>query len=89
MKDMDDAKYDMGYHITRVRKARELKLDQHLYVKSKVEKFGIKKASRILASSGVSFISKADEPQTPEKKEKRCQSSHTKKQWGRSCGRQQ
>ena len=32
-KDMGDAGYYMGCHITRNRKARELKLDQHLYVK--------------------------------------------------------
>ena len=31
LKDMGDARYYMGCHITRNRKARELKLDQHFY----------------------------------------------------------
>ncbi|CAN0123831.1 unnamed protein product, partial [Ascophyllum nodosum] len=65
---MGDAKYYMGCHITRDRKAHELKLDQRLYVKSMLDKFGVKKASRIPASSGVPTLSKADEPQTPEEK---------------------
>ena len=56
LKDMDDAGYYMGCHITRNRKARELKLDQHLYVESP-------------AASGVPTLSKADEPRNPEEKE--------------------
>ena len=32
LKDMGDAEYYMGCPITRNRKARELKFDQHLYV---------------------------------------------------------
>ncbi|CAM9985453.1 unnamed protein product, partial [Ascophyllum nodosum] len=56
----------MGCHITRDRKAHELKRDQSLYAKSVVEKFSVKKANRIPASSGVQTLSKADEPQTPE-----------------------
>ena len=69
LKDMGDAKYDMGCHITGGRKAREWKLDQHLYAKSMVEMFGIKMTSRIPGSSGVSTFSKADEPQTPGERE--------------------
>ena len=49
LKDMGDAKYYMGCHITRDRKAHELELDQRLYVKSMVEKFGVKKSSRVPA----------------------------------------
>ena len=37
LKDMGDAGYYMGCHVTRKRKARELKLDQHLYVESMVK----------------------------------------------------
>ena len=48
LKDMGDAKYYMGYQITRDRKAHELKLDQRLYVKSLVKKFGVEKISRVL-----------------------------------------
>ena len=57
----------MGWMITRNRKALELKLDQHLYVKSVMATFGVQKASRVSASSEVPTLSKADEPQTQEK----------------------
>ena len=70
LKDMDDAGYYMGCHITRNRKARELKLDQHLYVESMVKGFGVKKATKIPAASGMPTLSKADEPRNPEEKEK-------------------
>ena len=69
LKDMGDAGYYMGCHITKNRKARELKLDQHLYVESMVIRFGVKKAVRTPAGSGVPTLSKADEPQNPEEKE--------------------
>ena len=49
LKDMCNTKYYMGCHITRDEKAPELKLGQHLYVKSMVEKFDVEKASRIPA----------------------------------------
>ena len=52
LKDMGDAGYYMGCHITRNRKARELKLDQHLYVESRVKRFDVKKATRISACVG-------------------------------------
>ena len=70
LKDMGDAGYYMGCHITRNRKARELKLDQHLYIKSVVKRFDVKKATKIPAASGVPTLSKADEPRNPEEKEK-------------------
>ena len=53
LKSIDDAKFCMGCHITRNRKARELKLDQHL---TRIEG---EKARR--ASSGVPTLSKANE----------------------------
>ena len=52
LKDMGDAGYYMGCHITRNRKARELKLNQHLYVESMVKRFDVKKATKIPAASG-------------------------------------
>lgn len=64
--DMGDAKYEMGCHTTRNRKARKVKLDQTLYAKTMAEKYGIKKENRVLAVSGMPTISKADEPRTPE-----------------------
>ena len=42
-----------GCHIVRGRKVHELKLDQHLYVKSMVETFGVEKESRISALTGL------------------------------------
>ena len=59
----------MGCHITRNRKARELKLDQHLYVESMVKRFDAKKATKIPATSGVPTLSKGDEPRNPEENE--------------------
>ena len=38
-------------------------------MKSMAEKFGVEKASRISASSGVPTLSKVDEPQIPEEKD--------------------
>ena len=69
LKDRGEAGYYMGCHITRNRKARELKLDQHLYVESMVKRFDVKKATTIPAASGVPTLSKADEPRNPEEKE--------------------
>ena len=70
LKDMGDAGYYMGCNITRNRKARGLKLDQHLYVESIVKMFDVKKATKIPAASGMPTLSKADEPRNPEEKEK-------------------
>ena len=69
LKDMGDAGYYMGCHITRNRKARELKLDQHLYVVSMVKRFDVKKATKIPAASEVPTLSKAYEPRNPDEKE--------------------
>ena len=69
LKDMDDAGYYMGCHITRNRKARELKFDQHLYVESMVKRFDVKKTTKIPAASGVPTLSKAVEPRNPEESE--------------------
>ena len=69
LKNMSDAGYYMGCHITRNRKARELKLDQHLYLESMVKRFDVKKTTKIPATSGVPTLSKANETRNPEKKE--------------------
>ena len=76
----------MGCHITRNRKARELKLDQHLYVESMVKRFDVKKATKIPAASGVPTLSTADKPRNPEEKEE-MKKFCTGKQWGNLCGR--
>ena len=77
LKDMGDAGYYMGCHTTRNRKARELKLDQHLYVESMVKRFDVKKATIIPATSGVPTLSKADdEPWNPDEREEMRKFSH-------------
>ena len=43
-------------------------LGRKFQVKSMVETFGVEKTTRTTASSGVSTLSKADEPQTPKEK---------------------
>ena len=58
LKDMGDAKYYMGCHINRNWKAREFKLDQHLYVEMVAGTYGIKKESRIPAASGMPTLLK-------------------------------
>ena len=68
LKDMGDAGYYMGCHISRNRKARELKFDQHLYVESMVKRFDVKKRTKIPVASEVPTLSKADEPRNPEEK---------------------
>ncbi|CAM9659060.1 unnamed protein product [Ascophyllum nodosum] len=69
LKDMGDAGYYMGCHITRNHKARELKFNQHLYVESMVKRFDVKKTTKIPAASGVPTLLKADESRNPEEKE--------------------
>ena len=66
LKDMGDAGYYMGCHITRNRKTLGLKLDQHLYVGSMVKRFDVTKATKISAASGVPTLSKTDESRNPE-----------------------
>ena len=78
LKDMGDAGYYMGCHITRNRKARELKFDQDLYVESMVKRFDVKKTTKIPAASGVRMLSKADEPRNPEEKEVMSKFPHRK-----------
>ena len=69
LKNMSDAGYYMRCNITRNRKARDLKLDQNLYVESMVKSFDVKKATKIPVASGIPTLSKADEPRNPEEKE--------------------
>ncbi|CAM9414988.1 unnamed protein product, partial [Ascophyllum nodosum] len=66
---MGDAGYYIGCHITRNRKAHELKFDQHLYVESVLKRFDVKEATKIPAASGMPTVSKADEPRNPREKE--------------------
>ena len=68
LNDMGDAGYYVGCHNTNNRRACELKLDQHLYVESMINRFEARKATKIPAAWGVPTLSKADEPRNSEEK---------------------
>ena len=68
IKDLGEAAYYMGCHITRDRVKRELKFDQHLYAQAFTELFGIGKTAMLPATAGVKPLSKEDGNRTPEEK---------------------
>ena len=55
----------MGCHITRNREKRELKFDQHLYLRTIIDRFGIDKTAMVPATTGGPPLSKEDGPKTP------------------------
>ena len=76
LKDMGDAGYCMGCHITRNCKARELKLDQHLYVGSMVKRFDIKKQLRYRLRRGCQRSQRRTNRET-QRRRRKCGSSRT------------
>ena len=64
IKDLGEASYYLGCHITRDRDAGTLKFDQHRYVQAVAERFGITKTSAIPSAAGEKALSKEDSPQT-------------------------
>ena len=69
IKDLGEASYCMGCHITRDRAEKELKFDQHLYGRTITERFGIDKTAMVPATAGVKPLSEEHGPKTPEEKE--------------------
>ena len=69
--DMGDVGYYMGCHTTRNRKARALKLDQHLYVESMAKRFYVEKATKIPAASGCQRSQRRTNRNPEEKEETR------------------
>ena len=70
IKDLREASYCMGCHITQDRVNKELKFDQHLYARTITERFGIDKTAMVPATAGVKMLSKEYGPKPPEEKEK-------------------
>ena len=64
IKDLGEAKFYLGCHITRDRDAGTLKLDQHHYVRTVASKFNVEKTSTTPAAAGAKPLSKDDAPQT-------------------------
>ncbi|CAN0377492.1 unnamed protein product [Ascophyllum nodosum] len=64
IKDLGDAGFYLGYHITRDRDAGTLKFDKHHYVRTMASKFGVEKTSTMPAAAGAKPLSKDDALQT-------------------------
>ena len=62
VKDLGEASYYMGCHITRDRAKKELKFDQLLYARAITERFGIDKTAMVPATAGVKPLSKEHGP---------------------------
>ena len=68
-KDLGEAEFYLGCHITRDRNAETLKLDQHRYVRAVASKFNVEKRSITSPAAGVKPLSKYHAPQTEAKTE--------------------
>ncbi|CAN0457551.1 unnamed protein product, partial [Ascophyllum nodosum] len=64
IKDLKEAGFYLGCHITRDRDAGTLKLDQHRYVRTMASKFNDGKTSTTPAAAGAKPLSKDDASQT-------------------------
>ena len=64
IKDLGEASYYLGCHITRDRQAGTLKLDQHRYIQTVARRFDIKKTSVIPSAPGTKPLSKSNAPET-------------------------
>ena len=64
IKDLGEAGFYLGCHITRDRDAEALKLDQHRYVRVVASKFRVQKTSTTPAAAGSKSLYKNDAPQT-------------------------
>ena len=66
IKDLGQASYYMGYHVTLDRAKKELEFDQHLCAQTIIKLFGIDKTAMVLAIIGVKPLSKEHGRNTPE-----------------------
>ena len=70
IKDLGEAGFDLGYHITWDRHAGTLKnFDQHYYVRTMAPKFSVVETSTTPAVAGAKLVSEDDVPQTEAKTE--------------------
>ena len=63
IKDLGEAGFSLGCHITQDRDAETLKLDQHNYVRTIASKFKAEKTTTTPAAAGAKPLSKDDAPQ--------------------------
>ena len=68
-KDLGEAEFYLGCHITRNREATTLTFDQHIYAETVAKRFNVTKTSMIPMATGVKPLSKEDGPKNPPKKE--------------------
>ena len=64
IKNLGEAGFYLGCHITRDRDTGTLELDQHRYVRTVALKFNVEKTSTTPAAAGAKPLSKDDTPQT-------------------------
>ena len=64
IKDLGEAGFYLGCHITRDRDAGTLKFDQHHYVRAMASNFSVEKTSATPAAAGAKPLPKNDAPQT-------------------------
>ena len=72
IKDLGEAGFYFGCHITRDRDAGTLKLDQHRYARTVASKFNVEKTRTTPAIAGAKPLSKDDASQTEAKTEEMC-----------------
>ena len=69
IKDLGEAEFYLGCHITRNREARTLTFDQHIYAETVAKGFNVTKTSMIPMATGVKPLSKEDGPKNPKERE--------------------
>ena len=69
IKNLGEAEFYLGCHITRDREARALTFDQHIYVESVAKRLNDTKTSMIPKATGVKPLSTEDGPRNPKERE--------------------
>ncbi|CAM9520770.1 unnamed protein product, partial [Ascophyllum nodosum] len=69
VKDLGEAEFYLGCHITRNREARTLTFDQHIYAETVAKRFNVTKISMIRMATGVKPLSKEEGPKNPKERE--------------------
>ncbi|CAN0335182.1 unnamed protein product, partial [Ascophyllum nodosum] len=69
IKDLGEAEFYLGCHITRNREARTLTFDQHIYAETVAKRLNVTKTSMIPMATGVKPLSKEDGPKNPKERE--------------------
>ncbi|CAM9469842.1 unnamed protein product, partial [Ascophyllum nodosum] len=72
IRDLGEAGFNLGCHITPDRDAGRLKLDQHRHVRTMASKFNVEKTNTTPAAAVAKPLSKDDAPQTEVETEEMC-----------------